>query len=127
MTSYFIYVPRSSANNFQLGRAKATWGTKKDAALKELRDGDEVVFVHDITAPEPPPKGFPRVPLAQFRGTAKVLLRARVVGDPYEGTQPLWPDDIYPHRFRFEELRHESDAAINESTLTDPERNAVRL
>lgn len=63
-----IYVSKSAAGNFGTGLAASTWGGAKQENFSDVREGDGVFFVHQITSDEPAPRGFPRVPTANFRG-----------------------------------------------------------
>ena len=66
-----VYVGRGAARNFEIARSTGTWGADAKDKFEGVRQGDALLFVHDLTSDaSPPPRGFPRVQLAYFRGTA---------------------------------------------------------
>ena len=74
--------------------------------------------MHDLTSDAtPPPKGFPRVPLEDFRGTAKLLVRGAITTEVFEDDTPRWPDDKYPFRFRFEEADEDHGVPFNDEAF----------
>ena len=114
-----IYVGHRAAGNFELARGKGTWGADAGAKLEGIRNGDSLWFVHDLVSDvSPPPKGFPRVKLPQFRGVAKLLVEATVSSDVFEDYSPVWPDGTYPYRFNFEITGEKRDVEFNDETFS---------
>jgi hypothetical protein len=96
-----IYVGRAAQGNFVIGRDSKTWGTDKPNKLEGVRKGDRVIFVQQL-------QGFGRISREKFPeviGEAATILEAVVTSEVYEDSSPLWPDGIYPHRFKFDEVR----------------------
>lgn len=99
-----IYVGAAVKENFVIGRKQNVWGFDDERKTDDLRVGDRVVFVQDVAADKPVPRGFPRVPPGTYRGTAAALVFAEITEGPTMSKKPVWPDDTYPARFKFREL-----------------------
>lgn len=124
-----IYVGRQAAENFDLGRSEGTWGANAENKFKEVHAGDSLLFVHSLASDmSPTRRGFPRVKLPEeLRGTAALLVRAKVTSDVFEDSSPLWPDDVYPYRFHFQEEDEDHDIEFNTETFPTEVVEAVRL
>lgn len=93
-----VYVPAAARENFDIGLSLGLWGSPRP---RYIRQGDRLVLVHDLKSDRsPPPRGFPRVPLNDFSGVARRLVRATAIGDSYEEHTSVWHDDEYPYRVR---------------------------
>jgi hypothetical protein len=122
-----VYVGRGAAGNLEIARSTGTWGADAENKFEGVKQGDSLLFVHDLTSDaSPPPRGFPRVRLADFRGTAKLLVWGTVSTEVFEDHSPRWPDDSYPHRFRFEETNESRDVAFNTETFPQNVVDAAR-
>lgn len=119
MSVWVIYVAGISKNNYVIGKQFGVWGVKKlvkNSRFIEIESGDNVIFVHNLTRPKNifPDKvpGFPRVNInnfERFEGLAAEISFAKVTKGYSYNERIIWPDDIYPHRFKFQ----------NEETLTN--------
>lgn len=125
--TWFIYVPTRSAENLRLGREHRIWGVKDEASIKEMRTGDEVVFVHDFkNISDVPSRGFPRVGLDAFEVEASRVIRARVTSEPFVEETRIWDNGVYPHRFRFEETAVNDGVRFTKGSASDEDRDAIR-
>ena len=112
MNTWVIYVGGKSTKNYNIGKKNKVWGLKKlknDSKLKEVSEGDEIVFVYNITRPKSkfpnPLPGFPRVKNSEyhkFQGVVEEVVKGKVTKGFYEDTSHIWDDNIYPYRFQFE-------------------------
>jgi len=122
-----IYVGHRAAGNFELARSKGIWGVDAEAKFEGIQSGDSLLFVHDLASDvSPAPKGFPRVKLPQFRGTAKLVVEATVSSDVFEDYALVWPDGAYPYQFKFEIIDEKDDVEFNDETFSTEVVNAVR-
>lgn len=101
--------------NFPIGMSAGVWGVhdNKKNSVKEVKNGDLVAFVYAISwlkAEGSPPRGFSRISaekIKDFRGIVQKIIIGRVSKSYYYAEQPVWPDDLYPHRFEFEIIKEE--------------------
>ena len=115
-----IYVGRQAAGNLTIARSARTWGADAKNKFEGVRKGDSLLFVHDLTSDaSPPPQGFPRVKLADFKGTAKLLVRGTVSSEEFEDQSALWPNGTYPFRFRFEETSESHNVDFGDGTFPE--------
>jgi len=122
-----IYVGHGAAGNFELARSKGVWGADAGAKFEGIKKGDSLLFAHDLASDvSPPPRGFPRVKLPEFRGTAKLLVEAAVSSEVFEDASPVWPDGTYPYRFKFEINREKHDVEFNDEAFSPEVVDAVR-
>ena len=122
-----VYVPRSGAENFRIGRREGVWGVPKPGRMDGLQEGDEVLLVHDMADDGTPrPNSFPRVPLADFHGRAATVVTTVATSDPYYDDTPVWPNAEYPQRFRFREEGAEEGVLINAETQPSDVLDALR-
>ena len=123
-----VYVGKESGRNFDIARKRGVWGAKRDW-FREIRVGDRVLFVHHLASDQTPaPRGYPRVSTAaELRGLARSVVEAEVTSDPFEAQDRVWPDDVYPYRFRFSEVAATEDVEFNDQRYPDTVVNAVRL
>lgn len=125
MNTWVIYVGGKSTKNYNIGKKNKVWGLKKlknDSKLKEVSEGDEIVFVYNITRPKSkfpnPLPGFPRVKNSEyhkFQGVVEEVVKGKVTKGFYEDTSHIWDDNIYPYRFQFEieSIEKEKDFLID--------------
>lgn len=125
MKTWVIYVGGKSTKNYNIGKKNKVWGLKKlknDSKLKEVSEGDEIVFVYNITRPKikfpNPLPGFPRVKNSEyykFQGVVEEVVKGEVTKSFYEDTSHVWDDNIYPYRFQFEieSIEKEKDFLID--------------
>ena len=112
MSTWVIYVAGISKKNYDIGKQYETWGIKKlvkNSHFKDIKNGDDVIFIHNITRPNNifPDKipGFPRVDFKNFKtfeGLITEISLAKVTEGYSYSNEIIWPDDIYPHRFKFQ-------------------------
>jgi hypothetical protein len=122
-----IYVPRSGAENFRIGRREEVWGVPKPGRLDGLQEGDEVLLVHDLADDgSPRPSSFPRVALPDFHGRATEVVTIVATSDPYYDDVTVWPDADYPQRFRFHEEGAEEGVLMNAETQPPDVLDAIR-
>ncbi|MFF8649045.1 hypothetical protein ACF06D_12475 [Streptomyces griseoluteus] len=105
-----IYVPRKSAENFEIGLSRGLWGWRSSALdragsrqrVQSLKRGDLLVFGY--WGPNN------RVAVGEW---ADVTLRRVVVAEvsePYfTDTAPVWPDEDYPERIGINVLEDEQN------------------
>jgi hypothetical protein len=104
-----IYVSNSARKNFDIGLEEGVWGAKADS-FKKADVGDYVVFVFALSwaGEGTRPKGYPRLredDLENFNGKTKRVVIARINYSYVDDKTTVWPDDIYPYRFKFEFIR----------------------
>ncbi|MGI2856463.1 HNH endonuclease [Shewanella algae] len=108
---WVVYVsdkPHSRVN-FPIGMDAGIWGVheSKKRTVKDVQVDDLVAFVYSISwlkAEGAPPAGFSRVgkdKLKDFRGIVQKIIIGQVTQSYYRSEEQVWPDDIYPHRFKF--------------------------
>jgi hypothetical protein len=104
----YIYVPKNSAGNLELGLARGVWGWE-DAALSRadgrqnaelLRPGDSVVFGHLGPSSRVQPDGWKDVRLGK-------VVFAKVARSLYQSDEWVWPDRPYLWRIDLEYVGEE--------------------
>lgn len=130
---WYIVVPQRGQANFQLARQAGVWGAKdagtfRDGAFGAIQAGDRVHFVNGLTwaGSFAQPASYPRVPLAQYEVEAAMHVVAEATSNVYEEAERIWPDDVYPHRFRFRVLAESGNTAFTSDATSDAIRDAVR-
>lgn len=106
--------------NFPIGMDGGIWGVhdSKKLSVQDVKNGDLVAFVYAISwlkAEGAPPRGFSRVSaekLEDFRGIVQKIVIGRVSQSYYYSEESVWPDDVYPHRFRFEIVKKEQGGIL---------------
>lgn len=123
-----VYVGRGSGRNFDVARKRGVWGAKRDW-FREIRVGDRVLFVHHLTSDQrPAPRGYPRVgTTGELRGLARSVVEAEVTSNPFEAQDRVWPDAVYPYRFRFSEVIATENVEFNDQRYPASVVDAVRL
>ncbi len=129
---WYVVVPKAGLSNFERALQFRTWGAKershfKDPAVGEIQPGDIIHFLCRIgwAGEGPTPKGFPRVPLEQFMvETRETTVRAS--SELFGSKEEIWPNQLYPHRFRFDILRQEQNARLVPEEVPDDVRDAAR-
>lgn len=103
-----IYVGNAAAKNFVIGLNEGIWGHKvifNGVPVEEIKVGDKIYFVHHLRKLKgllgETRDGFPRVPVEELFGVIDSLVVAEVTQDYYQDSSTVWPDDMYPHRFKF--------------------------
>jgi len=123
-----IYVAAASARNFAIARAHHIWGAVDADRFRDVRTGDAVLFVEhlrfDVVAGV---KGYPRVPLECFRGVARSCVEGTVTTSQFEDGSRIWPDGVYPYRFRFAETHSRQAVRFDSSQVPSHVLAAVRL
>jgi len=101
-----IYVGKSHLENFRIGLKAGTWGFPFQPDASDFEQGDRVLFFHHCSSEQRPvPPGFPRVGGPEdFTGVAKYAVEAQVSKSLYQTQEHLWPDDVFPFRFDFEQI-----------------------
>ena len=120
--------------NFPIGMNNGIWGVKeeKKRTIQKVKVGDLVAFIYSISwlkAEGPPPSGFSRVgkdKLHEFRGGIQKLVIGEVTEPYYEDHEEVWPDDVYPHRFRFKVLTQEKNILFGTEFYSPDFVEAVR-
>ncbi len=123
-----VYVSASAESNFHIGRTQGIWGGEKEDGYTDIQAGDTIFFVFSITSSQaPPPKGFPRVPLQQFIGTARTAVIGTITQGFFEDTAQVWPGPReFPYRFKFNEEAAWEYFSIDSTSIGDDVRDAVR-
>lgn len=111
--SWCIYVGSKAARNFEIGKQAQIWGHKKifdGCEIADLKVGDRLFFCHYIrqivSYDSPAQKGFPRVPVEQMFGVVQEIVEVEITESLYfDDKTTVWPDDIYPHRFKFRMIK----------------------
>lgn len=124
-----IYVGSGAAQNFSLARRESTWGADDPKKFVDIREGDGLLFVHEIASDRNPvPAGFPRVKaVEEFSGTVSDVVYGVVSSAPYTSSVPLWPNGLYPARFAFKELKAEEQVSFSAQTFPRDLVDAVRV
>jgi hypothetical protein len=124
MSQYvYIYVGRQADRNFRIGMDQRIWGWKQPGGpetteatgwLLDPQQPTYLVFVQGATR-TPPVKGWPRVPLEEWRDASYVAITlARLNGALYEAVDSVWPDDTYPYRVRFDDVTPLGEATASQ-------------
>jgi MoxR-like ATPase len=125
--TWCIYVPRAALQNLEIGLRKGVWGVDSAAKLQDLKEGDNLLFVWDLASDrDPKPAGFPRVPLADFSGSAGRIIRGSISSQPFEDHSEIWSDAVYPFRFAFMTQGDEVSKAFDEASFDTEVRDAIR-
>jgi MoxR-like ATPase len=129
---WYIVVPHSAAANFAEARRRGLWGARDPGAFRgtggeALEAGDWVHFVTEARWPGPDaaPAGFPRVELSRYAVEGDEFT-ARVTSDVFHDETPVWPDALYPFRFRFEPTSGPTRRRWLPGDGHDAERDALR-
>ncbi|MCY0878265.1 MAG: DUF3427 domain-containing protein [Firmicutes bacterium] len=131
---WFIVISRSTKNNFEIAQREKVWGAKTlDRFTHDkwgpIVQGDRVHFVVDVRWDEAygqRPSAFPRVALSRYQVKADQVVTAEVDSEIEEDARPLWPDGIYPFRFRFHPTGTATDVSLTSESVDDAVRDAVR-
>ena len=117
-----VYVGQKAKLNYKIGFDNGVWGQKsifKSSRLREIQEGDTVYFFHDIKRLTPPEgnekEGNLRIKLvdyARLGGFAREVKVCKVTKGFYENTSSIWPDDVYPYRYDFEEIQTMKDVPV---------------
>jgi hypothetical protein len=100
-----VYVPAPSQVNLDIGIKQSIWGWRSaavvrggtDRVLASLRVGDYLMLGHRGPNARVAPGAWAHASL-------KKLVLARIAGEVYQDTVPVWPDDTYPYRVRLDIL-----------------------
>jgi len=129
---WYIVVPRSGAVNFAEARRLGLWGARDRATFSRaegdaVQAGDWVHFVTDARwpGPGPVPAGFPRVDRSIYAVEGEELT-ARVTSAVFQDETRVWPDALYPFRFRFEAIAGPTRRRWAPGDGRDAERDALR-
>lgn len=104
----YIYVPKNSAGNLEIGLARRVWGWEDDALSKadgkdmagSLQPGDSVVFGHLGPSSRIQPGGWKDVRLGK-------VVFAKVARSLYQSDERVWPDRPYLWRIDLEYVGEE--------------------
>ncbi|TMX64591.1 HNH endonuclease [Vibrio rotiferianus] len=134
---WVVYVAEATTKNLKIGLQKGVWGHKtifSTVNTDKVKKGDTLYFVHHLTLLKDDDgksvPGFPRVGAEHYNGAIATLIKAKITSDFYIDDSPVWPDDIYPNRYTFEEVEtynnipfgeeffsHEFVESVQKSTL----------
>ncbi|MDW5595670.1 DUF3578 domain-containing protein [Conexibacter stalactiti] len=117
-----VYVGRDALPNLTIGQEQKTWGWKTwPKGLEELSAGSLLLFGSGYTG------GSPRRELDEWlpHGLQRVIF-ARLSSGVFEDQTPLWPDDLYPYRVRFEEVGAADDIEFSEGRISERLVDAFR-
>jgi hypothetical protein len=118
--------------NFPIGMQSKVWGVhdSKRESIENIVEGDLVAFVYGITwNPREgiAPKGFSRVSdVESFKGDVKKIVIGTVVHGYFESDEEIWPDDDYPHRFKFDVLTEMDNEFFSVDYFNRDFVNAIR-
>ncbi|MEV7937204.1 hypothetical protein AB0O82_13805 [Kitasatospora sp. NPDC088264] len=126
MPTALVYVPAPSQANLKIGIQRSLWGWRAetvargrtDEVLAGLSVGDFLLLGHRGPNARVAPGGWAHASLKQ-------LVVARIAGDAFVDTEPVWPDDTYPHRIRLDVLDIQTD--VDGSLLGEQAMEALRL
>lgn len=126
MPTALVYVPAPSRKNLEIGIKRSIWGWRSQTVarggtakvLASLHEGDYLLLGHRGPNARVAPGGWAEAVLKQ-------LVVARIVGEPFEDTSPVWPDDVYPHRVRLDILEIQEN--VSGSLLGAEAMEALRL
>lgn len=114
-------------SNVDAAREEGVWGAKEQEALDGIGKGDLVLYVVGLTSRGgPEARGFPRQDSEKFRQAvdkAKQIILAQATTKIYKDESPVWQDDVYGWRFRFDEIGSARDVSI--SDVFSPEQIEV--
>jgi len=111
MSAFGLYVPKSGAENLGIGMRDGVWGWKEDAVAKQvhalarrgielieaLRPGDVLVFGFGGPSSRVAAGGWADATLGAVHVCA-------VAASSYRSSDPVWPDELYPHRVGLDEV-----------------------
>ncbi|MFJ7907080.1 hypothetical protein [Kitasatospora sp. NPDC096204] len=126
MPTALVYVPAPSQANLKIGIQRSLWGWRAetvtrgrtDEVLASLTTGDFLLLGHRGPNARVAPGGWAEASLKQ-------VVVARIAGDTFVDTAPVWPDDAYPHRIRLDVLDIRAD--VDGSLLGEQAMEALRL
>ncbi|MFE4972892.1 hypothetical protein ACFRAR_12345 [Kitasatospora sp. NPDC056651] len=126
MPTALVYVPAPSQANLKIGIERSLWGWRAETVargrteevLADLNTGDFLLLGHRGPNARVAPGGWAHASLKQ-------LVVARITGEAFIDTEPVWPDDTYPHRIRLDVLDIRADA--DGSVLGEQAMEALRL
>ncbi|WP_441247384.1 hypothetical protein [Kitasatospora sp. McL0602] len=126
MPTALVYVPAPSQANLKIGIQRSLWGWRAetvargrtDEVLAGLTAGDFLLLGHRGPNARVAPGGWAEASLKQ-------LVVARIAGEAFVDTEPVWLDDTYPHRIRLDVLDIQTD--IDGSLLGEQAMEALRL
>ncbi|AIS00395.1 hypothetical protein [Streptomyces glaucescens] len=122
----YIYVPRPSRQNLEIGLDHGLWGWRSSAldradarqVVQSLSEGDFLVLGHTGPNSRVAPGGW-------AEATLQRLIVTQVDKTYFTDSTPVWPDDDYPERVGIDVLEEEQD--VHGTTLGAEAMEALRL
>ncbi|MBX5467037.1 MAG: DUF3578 domain-containing protein [Firmicutes bacterium] len=129
---WYIVVGEKAHPNFLRALQAEVWGAKEarlfqDAQFGFIQPGDRVHFVitPEWAGPRPAPEGFPRILLEHYQVRGREI-EVEVTSPVFRAEDQVWPDDLYPWRFRFRKTA-ERERQFVPGLVPDAVRDAVRI